>query len=98
MPMSRGDGHDDRDRRLFREGADPDSEPHLADQIRPHDGAYPAAPGAALPGSDRHIPGPGRVDLERHEYAINREPLPVLHTDDHGSVLLLEDRLRGSPA
>jgi hypothetical protein len=95
MPISRGDGRDDSDRCLFREGAYPDGDPHLTDQSRPQYGVYPATLGAGPRGSDRRIPGPGRVDLERHEYAINREPLPVLHTDDHGSVLPLEDRLRG---
>src|ERR1043166_3142794 len=93
MPMSRGDGHNDRDRRLFRKGADPDSDPHLADLIRPHYGAYPTAPGTGPRGSDRCIPDPGRVDLERHEDAINRKPLLVLHVYDHSGVLPLEHRL-----
>jgi len=95
MPSSRGDGHDNSDRRPFREGAYPDGDAHLTNEIRPHYGADPAAPRVGPRGSDRRIPGPGWVDLEHHEYAIHREPLPVLHAYDHGGVLPLEDRLRG---
>jgi hypothetical protein len=95
MPMSRGDGHDNRDRRLFREGAYPDGDPHLTNLIRPHYGTDPATLGAGPRGSDRRIPGPGRVNLERHGYAVNREPLPGLHAYDYGGVLPPEDRLRG---
>ena len=95
MPVTSGDGHDDRDRRPFREGAYPDGNPHPTDQLRPHDGTYPATLGAGPRGSDRRIPGPGRVDLERHRYAINWAPMLVLHVDDYGGTLPLEDRLRG---
>src|SRR5262245_5667416 len=74
MHISCSDGHDDSDRRLFCEGAYSDGDPHPPDQIRPVYGAYPAALGAGPCGSDRRIPGPGRVDLERHDRPSTGSP------------------------
>ena len=95
MPLSCGDGHHDCDSGPFREGAYPDGDPHKADRLRPQHGACPAALGEGTRWSDRHVPGPGRVNLECHGDAINREPRPVLHAYDQGGVLPPEDRVRG---
>lgn len=97
MPISCSDRDDDRDGRLFRDGAYPDSNPYLTDHIHAHDGADPVA---ALAGHARAagllydhstlLPHAQRLQGLRVEGARDPQPFALLIVTERGARLRTE--------